>query len=71
MHQLEELARQHDATTVYTVRVEIGKQSGIVAESFSFGFEILAKEYPLMDRAVLEIQESEGDDLLLSQVEME
>ena len=71
MQQLEELARQYNAETIHTVRVEIGKHSGIVAESFSFGFEVLAKKKSLTDKAVLEISESEGNDLLLNQVEME
>ena len=71
MQQLEDLGRQHHARKIYTVRVDIGKRSGIVIDSFSFGFEVLAKENQLAKEAVLEINETEGDDLVLSQVEME
>lgn len=71
MQQLEDLACQHGVKKICTVRVAIGIRSGIVADSFSFGFEVLAGENPLTGEAVLEISEAEGDDLVLTQVEME
>ena len=102
MSQLLQLAEQHGATKIITVRVTIGKLSGIVADSFSFGFEALVTESRLTKDAVLEITETEparrcldcrlltdspirtcpkcyssrlapegGDDLILTQVEME
>ena len=102
MTQLLQLAEQHKATRVLTVKVTIGRLSGIVADSFSFGFETLSGENPLTKNAVLEITETEpakrcldcnfiidshtrvcpkclsarlithgGDDLVLTQVEME
>ncbi len=102
MQQLIDLAGQHQATKIITVRVTIGRLSGIVADSFSFGFETLSAENPLTKYAVLEITETEpaerclgcglvldspaascpvcksarivaegGDDLTLTQVEME
>jgi len=102
MRQLVDLAEQHQAAKIITVRVTIGRLSGIVADSFSFGFETLAAENPLTEYAVLEITETEpaqrcldcglvldlpagncpacssvrlvaegGDDLTLTQVEME
>ena len=102
MSQLLELAAQHRATKIITVHVTIGKLSGIVVDSFSFGFETLTRTNDLTNGAVLEITESEpafrcldcdfinvpsashcskcnsarllaegGDDLILTQVEME
>lgn len=103
--QLLRLADVHRAKKIVTVRVEIGRFSGIVIDSFSFGFEVLAGENELTRSAVLEITETEplhnclqcgevynaaddgavqcprcgstefvptgGDDLILTQVEME
>lgn len=102
MDQLFQLAGQHGATKIITVRVTVGRLSGIVADSFSFGFEALAGENSLTKEAVLEIIQTEpalrcldcgllidspagtcpgchssalmaegGDDLVLTQVEME
>ena len=71
MQQLKDLARHHGATKIYTVRVNIGTRSGIVADSFSLGFEVMAKKNELTSKAVLEISEPDGDDLVLAQVEME
>ncbi len=71
MQQLIGLADQHGAHKICTVRVEIGNRSGIVVDSFSFGFEVMAKENRLTREAVLELSESDGNDLILTQVEME
>lgn len=103
--QLRQLAETHQASKIITVRVEIGKLSGIVVDSFSFGFEALSQESDLTKNAILEITEIEpqhrcldcgvilshidpassvcpecnssrlikhgGDDLVLTQIEME
>jgi hydrogenase nickel incorporation protein HypA/HybF len=102
--QLQQLAAQHGAGKIITVRVDVGRLSGIVIDSFSFGFEVLARENRLTENAVLEIKEIEpvsrcldceasfppagpdpscprcaskkvvpagGNDLILTQVEME
>ena len=53
--QVLQLGRSHQAQEIITVRVEIGKLSGIVTDSFSFGFEVLAKENRMTEKAVLEI----------------
>jgi len=102
MNQLYQLADEHGAASIVAVRVSIGRLSGIVADSFSFGFETLAGANSLTRKAVLEITETEplhrcldcglitdfstricsrcrstrlaaegGDDLVLTQVEME
>lgn len=103
--QLQELAAAHQADKIIRVKVEIGKLSGVVVDSFSFGFETLAAENALTSEAVLDITEIEphcschacgntynwerpeqkvcprcgsrnyslagGEDLILTQVEME
>jgi len=69
--QLEGLAKEHDATTIYIVRVDIGKQSGIVVDSFCFGFDALKKEKPLTQNADLQINATMGTELILAQVKME
>lgn len=102
--QLHQLAEQHGARKIITVRVAIGRLAGIVPDSFSFGFEVLARENTLTEDAVLAITEIDpvyrciecnecfrahspppscgrcgssrlapegGDDLVLTQVEME
>ena len=103
--QLQQLARENEAKKIVTVRIAVGKLSGIVIDSFSFGFEVLAGENDLTRDAVLEISEVDpeykcldcgavnthidsgpdhchqcdsqrlvpqgGDDLVLTQIEME
>ena len=69
--QLEELAKKHEATTVLVVRVDIGDQSGIVTDSFCFGFDALKKEKQLTQNALLSINPTKGSELILAQVEME
>ncbi|MDW7773971.1 MAG: hydrogenase maturation nickel metallochaperone HypA [Desulfobulbaceae bacterium] len=103
--QLLQLADTHRAARIVKVRVEIGRLSGVVADSFSFGFEILTQENELTRGAILDITQTEakrtcpdcgyiypaenaetklcpqcgssdfiltgGDDLILTQVEME
>ena len=102
MGQLNQLAHQHNASKIFKAYVTVGKLSGIVTDSFVFGFEALAGENDLTKHAVLEITETEpeqrclecgsknphqstactqcnstrlmldgGDDLILTQVEME
>ncbi|TFG35434.1 MAG: hydrogenase maturation nickel metallochaperone HypA [Desulfobacterales bacterium] len=55
LKQLAELARQHDSKAISKVRVEIGPLSGIVIDSFQFGFDVLAAEEELTSKALLEI----------------
>ncbi len=53
--QLHGLARQHRAKKITTVRVDIGRLAGIVVDSFTFGFEVLAAENPLTSEARLAV----------------
>ena len=55
LRQLADLAGKHGATSVSRVKVEVGPLSGIVVDSFCFGFEVLAAEEALTRRAELEI----------------
>ena len=58
--QLEDLAREHKMTSVKNVRLEIGQFASIVIDSFQFAFEVLAKEYDLVENAELEQLDQEG-----------
>jgi hydrogenase nickel insertion protein HypA len=51
--QLADLARQNNMTKVVTVTMQIGPLSGVVADSFRFGFEILSAEDELVRGADL------------------
>jgi len=55
LKQLGELAGQHQSKAISKVRVEIGPLSGIVIDSFQFGFDVLAAEQELTSKALLEI----------------
>ncbi len=54
--QLNELAKEHNKEKVINVCMEIGPLSGVVIDSFQFGFDILAKEDPLTRDAELIIE---------------
>ena len=51
--QLADLARQNSMTKVVSVTMQIGPLSGVVADSFRFGFEILSAEDELVRGADL------------------
>lgn len=53
--QLADLAKQNNMTKVVTVTMQIGPLSGVVIDSFQFGFDILSKEDDLLRGAKLEI----------------
>ncbi len=55
LRQLERLAVENEAGRVLKVKVEIGPRSGIVIDSFRFGFEVLAAEHELCRQAELEV----------------
>ncbi len=54
--QLQQLAAEHNKSKVLTVSMEIGPFSGVVIDSFEFGFGILAKEISLTKDARLIIE---------------
>ncbi len=59
--QLHELADTHKATNINKVTMEIGPLSGVVVDSFQFGFDILAKDDNLLSKAKLIIEIPEVD----------
>ncbi|MBU0946150.1 MAG: hydrogenase maturation nickel metallochaperone HypA [Proteobacteria bacterium] len=58
LNQLHDLAREHNKTKVISVCMDIGPLSGVVMDSFQFGFDILSQENPLTRGARLEIVSS-------------
>lgn len=56
LRQLADLAEQNNMTKVLKVTMKIGPLSGVVEDSFKFGFEILSKEDELVRGAELIIE---------------
>jgi len=56
LDQLHALATQHQKTKVICLSMEIGPFSGVVIDSFQFGFDILAKDDVLIREAELIIE---------------
>jgi hydrogenase nickel incorporation protein HypA/HybF len=56
LDQLLDLAREHRAERITRVAVTIGPFSGIVRDSFEFGFNILKDSQPPTSSAVLEVE---------------
>ncbi|MEN8200828.1 MAG: hydrogenase maturation nickel metallochaperone HypA [Thermodesulfobacteriota bacterium] len=54
--QLQTLASEHNKTKIIKVTMEIGPFSGVVIDSFQFGFDILAREDSLTRDAELIIK---------------
>ena len=54
--QLHDLAREHNKKKVVSVTMEIGPFSGVVIDSFQFGFDILSREDALTEEAQLLIE---------------
>ncbi len=55
LQQLHDLAGQHNTSRVLKVTMVIGPLSGVVVDSFKFGFDILTKQDALVKDAELEI----------------
>lgn len=55
LHQLEDLAQEHKKKRITKVIMEVGLLSGVVVDSFQFGFDVLTAEHPLTKGAELEI----------------
>ncbi len=53
--QLSDLAKNNDATKVTKITMEIGLLSGVVVDSFRFGFEVLSENDELVQGAELKI----------------
>lgn len=59
IQQLRELAAANDASRVIAVTMEIGPLSGVVVDSFRFGFDILAANDDFIRGAELRVQTPE------------
>ncbi|PID74455.1 MAG: hydrogenase accessory protein HypA [Desulfobacterales bacterium] len=59
--QLKDLARENNASKIHTVTVEIGPLSGVVVDSFQFGFDTLAAGEEILKEAKLVVQVPEVD----------
>lgn len=55
LDQLHDIAGQHQTSRVLKVTMVIGPLSGVVVDSFQFGFDILSKGDDLVKDAELEI----------------
>ncbi len=55
LQQLHDIAAQHRTSRVLKVTMVIGPLSGVVVDSFTFGFDILSREDELVKNATLEI----------------
>lgn len=55
--ELTRIARQNNARKVITVKLKIGKMSGIVIDSLRFAFDAAKLEYPLLNSTEIFIEE--------------
>ncbi len=69
--QLLELAHEHGIAKVLKAEVAVGDDAGIVTESFTFGFRVLADEDEMTEGMDLVIVPDSGKDLVLLRVELE
>lgn len=53
--QLHSIARENKTTKVLRLTMSVGPMSGVVIDSFTFGFDILSREDDLVRDAKLEI----------------
>ena len=58
MQQLKELALANQASKIVKVTMEVGPLSGVVADSFRFGFDILSSDDDLVRGAELVLESS-------------
>lgn len=69
--QLLDLAREHRVAKVLQAEVLVGGESGIVVESFVFGFNVLAEQSEVTKGMALVIEPDSGADLILQNVKLE
>lgn len=70
-NQLLDLAREHNCKKILFAEVGVGKNAGIVVESFSFGVNVMISQSDITKNMKVDIIENEGDDLILQRVELE
>jgi len=71
-HQVEEIARKHEAKKVVRIVVEVGRRSGMKPEFFKEAFVTFQETVPVLKDADLEIRSLDQDaELILRDVELE
>ncbi|MEW6599430.1 MAG: hydrogenase maturation nickel metallochaperone HypA [Nitrospirota bacterium] len=55
--ELYRIARKNNAERISSVKLKIGKMSGIVTDSLKFAFDAVKLEHPLLSRAEIIIEE--------------
>jgi len=55
--ELIKIANNNNATKINSVKLKIGKMSGIVTDSLIFAFDAVKLEHSLLSEAVIEIEE--------------
>jgi len=68
--QIMDLVREHKAEKVFKVEICIGENAGIVAESFLFGFNVIAGQHEPTKDAELIVNKDDGKDLMLMRLEL-
>jgi Zn finger protein HypA/HybF involved in hydrogenase expression len=69
--QLLDLAKEHKVDKIIRAEVLIGRNAGVVEESFVFGFNVLAGQDPKTEGIELIITRDDGRDLMLMKVELQ
>ena len=70
-NQLLDLACEHQAAKILKAEVSVGRESGIVVESFAFGFNVLSEQSEVTSGMSLLIESASGGDLILQRVKLE
>ncbi len=69
--QVEGLAGQYDSRRIRRIVVEVGEISNLVPELLQEAFKAFRQVEPLLEEAHLEIRKTQGEELLLRDVELE
>ena len=69
--QVEGLAGQYGSRRIRHVVVEVGELSNLVPELLQEAFKAFRQVEPLLEKAQLEIRKTQGEELLLRDVELE
>lgn len=70
IEQCEGLAAQHQATVIERIEVSLGRYSGVEPYLLATAFEAFKETSAVCQTAQLMLSHTEGDDLMLMQLEM-
>lgn len=68
--QVMDLVKENKVEKVIKVEICIGDNAGIVAESFLFGFNVIASQNPATENTELVVNTDDGKDLMLMRLEL-